>query len=338
MKKNTYLFVALLSAGLVACNNEPSFKVEGTVAGAADKMLYLEQTGLEGIVTLDSVKLNDGGSFHFSEARPDAPDFYRLRLDNQVINFVVDSTETVKVNADANGFATAYQVEGSENNQKIKELVLLQADLQEKVNKLGRSGLPAGIAQDSLVSLVNAYKNNVKRNYIFAEPNKAYAYFALFQELNGYMIFDPLTNKEDVKCFAAVATSLNNMYPHADRSRNLYNMVIKGMKNTRTPQVQNVDIPVDKIKETSIIDIELKGLYQRMEGLGYKLVIDDEAKRFVASKGYDVQFGARPLKRSIQNLLEDGIAELLLNEEPRPDATIHVSMDAEGKELKMELV
>ena len=87
-----------------------------------------------------------------------------------------------------------------------------------------------------------------------------------------------------------------------------------------------------------IIDIELKGLYQRMEGLGYKLVIDDEAKRFVASKGYDMQFGARPLKRSIQNLLEDGIAELLLNEEPRPDATIHVSMDAEGKELKMELV
>lgn len=57
-----------------------------------------------------------------------------------------------------------------------------------------------------------------------------YAYFALFQSLNGYMIFDPLTNKEDVKCFAAVATSLNNAYPHADRSRNLYNMVIKGMK------------------------------------------------------------------------------------------------------------
>lgn len=65
MKKNTYLFVALLSAGLVACNNEPSFNVEGTVAGAADKMLYLEQTGLEGIVALDSVKLGDGGSFHF---------------------------------------------------------------------------------------------------------------------------------------------------------------------------------------------------------------------------------------------------------------------------------
>ena len=68
-----------------------------------------------------------------------------------------------------------------------------------------------------------------------------------------------------------------------------------------------------------IIDIELKGLYERMESLGYKLAIDDAAKRFVASKGYDVQFGARPLKRSIQNNLEDGLAELILNEDPKQE-------------------
>ena len=74
------------------------------------------------------------------------------------------------------------------------------------------------------------------------------------------MLFDPLTNKDDVKCFAAVATSLNNTYPHADRSRNLYNMVIKGMKNTRTPRQTELDIPQDKIKEATIIDIELKDI------------------------------------------------------------------------------
>ena len=51
-----------------------------------------------------------------------------------------------------------------------------------------------------------------------------------------------------------------------------------------------------------IIDIELKGLHQRIENIGYKMIIDDEAKRFVASKGYDIQFGARPLKRAIQKL------------------------------------
>lgn len=87
-----------------------------------------------------------------------------------------------------------------------------------------------------------------------------------------------------------------------------------------------------------IIDIELKGLYERMESLGYKLVIDDAAKRFVASKGYDVQFGARPLKRSIQNNLEDGLAELILNEDPQAGDTIHVGLNTEGNEIKMEIV
>lgn len=87
-----------------------------------------------------------------------------------------------------------------------------------------------------------------------------------------------------------------------------------------------------------IIDIELKELYERMESLGYKLVIDDAAKRFVASKGYDVQFGARPLKRSIQNNLEDGLAELILNEDPQAGDTIHVGLNAEGNEIKMEIV
>ena len=87
-----------------------------------------------------------------------------------------------------------------------------------------------------------------------------------------------------------------------------------------------------------IIDIELKGLYSRMENLGYKLEITDDAKRFVASKGYDVQFGARPLKRSIQNNLEDGIAELLLNQETQTGDTIRVSTEADNKALKIELV
>lgn len=87
-----------------------------------------------------------------------------------------------------------------------------------------------------------------------------------------------------------------------------------------------------------IIDIELKSLYSRMENLGYKLEITDDAKRFVASKGYDVQFGARPLKRSIQNNLEDGIAELLLNQETQTGDTIRVSTEADNKALKIELV
>lgn len=88
---------------------------------------------------------------------------------------------------------------------------------------------------------------------------------------------------------------------------------------------------------SKIIDIELKRLYQRMESIGYKLRIDDDAKRYVAEKGYDVQFGARPLKRSIQSNLEDGLAELILNEEPQNDDVIHVSLKPSGDGLQMKI-
>ena len=86
-----------------------------------------------------------------------------------------------------------------------------------------------------------------------------------------------------------------------------------------------------------IIDIELTGLYKRIEGCGYHLLLDQEAKRFVAEKGYDVQFGARPLKRSIQNHLEDGLAELIINEEPQTGDTLHVCMNAQGDGIEMKV-
>ena len=86
-----------------------------------------------------------------------------------------------------------------------------------------------------------------------------------------------------------------------------------------------------------IIDIELAGLYKRIEGCGYHLLLDQEAKRFVSEKGYDVQFGARPLKRSIQNHLEDGLAELIINEEPQTGDTLHVYMNAQGDGVEMKV-
>ena len=86
-----------------------------------------------------------------------------------------------------------------------------------------------------------------------------------------------------------------------------------------------------------IIDIELAGLYKRIEGCGYHLLLDQETKRFVAEKGYDVQFGARPLKRSIQNHLEDGLAELIINEEPQTGDTLHVYMNAQGDGVEMKV-
>ena len=295
MKKNVFL-IAVTCAVLTACDNKPSFHVEGEVKDAAGKMLYFEQTGINGIMALDSVKLDDGGTFSFKGARPEAPDFYRLRVDDKVINFAVDSTETVTVKADLPHFTLGYEVEGpaesKEVNGKIKELVQLQAKLQESVDRLSKSGLPVGEAQDSLAAMLKTYKKNVSRNYIFKEPDKTYAYFALFQEVNGFYIFDPLNNREDVKCFAAVATSMNQLYPHADRSRNLYNMVIKGMKNTRKPRTQTIELPSDKMQEASIIDIPLRDVEGKLHHLtelkGKVVLIDFTVYGNEASAGHNL--------------------------------------------------
>lgn len=85
-----------------------------------------------------------------------------------------------------------------------------------------------------------------------------------------------------------------------------------------------------------IIDIELKGLLSRVETIGYKLVIDDDAKHFVATKGYDVQFGARPLKRAIQTYLEDGLSELIISASPTEGDTIRVTLNEEKTALEMQ--
>ena len=212
MKK--IFLTALTVIALGACNSEPQFKVEGQISGAADKMLYLEASALGGIETLDSVRLKGEGGFSFKQARPESPEFYRLRLEDKVINFSVDSTETIRIQAPLADFATGYAVEGSENSKKIKELTLKQMELQEKVTALSQAvqarQIGVDVFEDSITALVKKYKEDVKVNYIFAAPQTAYAYFALFQKLNNYLIFDPLNSKEDIMCFAAVATSLNS--------------------------------------------------------------------------------------------------------------------------------
>ncbi len=82
-----------------------------------------------------------------------------------------------------------------------------------------------------------------------------------------------------------------------------------------------------------IIDVELKGLYKRIEQIGYKINLTDEAKEFVATKGYDVQFGARPLKRAIQNYIEDGVSDIIVNGELPLGSIIHVGLHENKNEL-----
>ncbi|MBR1767377.1 MAG: ATP-dependent Clp protease ATP-binding subunit [Prevotella sp.] len=90
-------------------------------------------------------------------------------------------------------------------------------------------------------------------------------------------------------------------------------------------------LDLEAIKQ--IIDIELRGLYKRIGQIGYNIDLSEEAKEFVATKGYDVQFGARPLKRAIQNYIEDGVSDLIVNGDLQPGATIHITLHENKNEL-----
>ena len=271
----------VLAALSVASCNKNQFTVEGQIAGAKDSVLYFENVGLEGINVLDSVKLNDNGDFSFSQDATTAPEFYRLRIADQIINVSIDSTETVQVKSQYPGMASNYTISGSDNCEKIRELALKQIDLQAKAIAL-QSNTELGIAKanDSIQTLINAYKEEVKRNYIYKEPYKAYAYFALFQAIGNYLIFNPRANKEDIKAFAAVATSWDTYYPHAERGQNLHNIAIEGMKNQRIVEAQNADIQIEasKVQEAGVLDIALldnKGNMRHLTDLKGQVVLLD---------------------------------------------------------------
>jgi ATP-dependent Clp protease ATP-binding subunit ClpC len=92
----------------------------------------------------------------------------------------------------------------------------------------------------------------------------------------------------------------------------------------------------DSIK--SIISLELRGLFGRVTNMGYKMELSEEAKDFIAERGYDVQFGARPLKRAIQRYLEDELADIVLGGELEVGDTILMDLNKETSEIKARIV
>lgn len=253
--------VTTILSTLFSCDSKENFTIKGSVSGADGEMLYITNIGIEKNTCVDSVKLSARGSFEFSLPRPECFDFYRLRLGkkSRQITVAIDSTETVVITANAANFADSCKIEGSPESVKIMELVVLERALQEQVSYLVTNSSPAiGETRSAIYNLISDFKRNICNQYIIPGSNKASAYYALFLRLNGEPIFDPIHNRFDSKCFSAVATSLNNIYPHATRAMHLYNVALKGMKTTRpNTQPDTLFIPESKIMNVSLFDIKL---------------------------------------------------------------------------------
>lgn len=240
-----------------ACQNTTDFTVKGVVSGGEGQTMFLENVGVSNVEVLDSIKLTAGGKFDFTKKRPAYPEFYRLRLNNQLINFAVDSTETLSFVADAGTFATSYSVEGSDNSKAIKAITLAQLDANQAINRLRKDYEDKLISdttyQTKVLAAADAYKE-VARKYIYAAPMSTAAYFALFQQIDGLLFFD-LYDRTDLKAYGAVATSLDHSYPGSPRAKHLANLTLQAMKVLRAQRP--VDLSSVKQNEISFLDIEL---------------------------------------------------------------------------------
>ena len=273
--------MAALTMLATACKDKgEQFEINGRIAEADGKTLYFEAVTLNGIEALDSTRLDEDGQFCFQGTRPFNPEFYRLRIDRQIVNLSVDSTETIHVEAELPDMGTDYEVEGSGNCQTLKEinnkLIALQQSIKDITND---KALTLGEQERLVHEKINLYKNEMKMHYIMENPASAPAYFALFQTVNGSLIFNPISNPDDIKFVGAVATAWDANYPGTSRTENLHNIAIQGMKNTKrhTP-VSLEDIDPGKISAAGIIDIELPDIHgknRKLSDIRNKVVLLD---------------------------------------------------------------
>lgn len=280
MKKMICAMAALTMLATACKDKGEQFEINGRIAEADGKTLYFEAVTLNGIEALDSTRLDEDGQFCFQGTRPFNPVFYRLRIDRQIVNLSVDSTETIHVEAELPDMGTDYEVEGSGNCQTLKEinnkLIALQQSIKDITND---KALTLGEQERLVHEKINLYKNEMKMHYIMENPASAPAYFALFQTVNGSLIFNPINNPDDIKFVGAVATAWDANYPGTSRTENLHNIAIQGMKNTKRPTpVSLEDIDPGKISAAGIIDIELPDIHgknRKLSDIRNKVVLLD---------------------------------------------------------------
>ncbi len=290
--KIKYLFFLLLPA-IVGCSQQGKFKIEGEVTDAEGKMLYIEQTGLLKTVALDSVKLKADGAYKFKLASPEYPEFYRLRVEDKVINFAIDSTEHLVIKAAFKNFATGYSVEGSEMNLQIKELRQSLSFIQAKANKLTpqlsaseRNALLADVEAD-----IEKHKE-MARKIILTNPRSSAAYFAIYQKIGNTYLFSPYVKADKPYC-AAVATAYNAFMPDYIRTKNLYGLVMDAIKAERKAKDSQAWREVLDNASAGYIDIELPdraGNVRKLSELEGKVVLID--------------FSAYQMEKSVQYTFE----------------------------------
>ena len=279
--KRYSIFLPVFLFMFVGCNQQKGeqFTIEGRIAEACDTMLYLEHLSLDnGIVQLDSIKLDETGDFSLHGPRPSNPEFYRLRIGMQVVNLSIDSTETVRVEARLPQMTLGYNVSGSGNCDTIRILALKLDTLTKAIRRVADDrSLMITEREEQIQQLIDAYKTDVKLRFIQNRYGAASSYYAMFQTAGDQMVFNPVSDPSDVTWFSALANSWDMLYPGSLRGENLKNIALQGRGNTRQ-RVFEIDMNNEKVSETGIIDMgfpDRNGRERRLSDLKGQVVLLD---------------------------------------------------------------
>lgn len=253
MKK--WIFLCAIALAVTACNKR-EFTIEGRVTDADGQILYLESLASGQPEVLESVALDKEGSFKFTQEAPQYPEFYQLRLNESLVHFAIDSTETLTFSARATDFADGYELTGSDECTKMRIVTDESGKLKKRINELSRAIESKSNQVDSLrqqaVQALADYKKKMF-NLVLENPASATSYYIVFQEINGDKIFNPY-NAEDRKLIAAVATGFDMRYPESPRSKQLKEMTLAAMASD---WAEKQEIPDIEAEAASYIDVEL---------------------------------------------------------------------------------
>lgn len=294
--KKILLFLLLLASMYASCKRGDVFRVEGQLEAAEGDTLYLEQRGLAGIVKLDSVVLKANGHFVMEQPAPPNPEFYQLRIGQQVALFVVDSTETLRVTANGDNLYYSFKVADSSANERFRWVDERTVRATNAIEELRGQYEAKEIGDDAFVkqfeNLIKEYKEEASK-VVIGNPASAAAYYAVFQKIGDYLVFDPY-DKRDYAMFGAVATSWNYYYPETERTKHLYDFAMNALRTRKQREKQNAlleNIPV--IETPGLLDIELKGVKgERLSLLSLKgkaVVLDFVVYNAEFSPGHNIR-------------------------------------------------
>ena len=256
------LCTLLATLFLAACNGSgqgKTFTVKGNIADGTDKEISVYRIAEGGAKEIEKKKLDKNGNYEFHIPSPEHFDFYILNIEEGgKIVFIADSTETITINSNIANLTADYTVDGNGENLRIKEIMELRDALEEQVKAMASSTSPAIIKTEREIrAVVDEFKENIIKQYIVPAPGSASAYYALTLSLGGAPIFNPLADKNDSRCFAAVATNFQHLHPGTRHTQRITKIAQEGLKATRPARQVEVEVEEREAKITDIFDIEL---------------------------------------------------------------------------------